>query len=252
MTGFPAAIVPVNHVEPSPRRIRGLIDGRTVVDTVDALYVWELSAFPQYYLPLADVDADVLVDDGRTEETPRGTAHLHSLKVGDTVREAAVKVFRESRVEGIAGHARVKWGAVDEWFEEDERIYVHPRSPYSRVDAIRSTRHLSVEVDGVVLADTRSPVMVFETGLTPRSYVNRTDVDLTRLVEIDEHSSCPYKGNTSQDWALAGSDGSGIAWSYEFPTRQLLPITGMVAFYNEKVDITLDGVRLERPAPPKL
>ena len=243
---YPAPIVPVNHVEPVPRRIRAVLGGETVVDTVRALYVWEWPAFPQYYIPLDDVRDGVLVREDRTEDTSRGPAEVHGLRVGDVRRPGAAKVFSASPVGGLTGTVRVDWGGMDAWYEEDEKVFVHPRSPYSRVDAVRSTRRVVVELDGVTLADSSSPVMVFETGLPTRYYLNRTEIDFTTLEPTDTVSACPYKGTTSGYWS-ARSGTKDVAWAYDFPTRQLLPIAGLVAFYNEKVDITLDGRRLERP-----
>jgi uncharacterized protein (DUF427 family) len=106
-----------------------------------------------------------------------------------------------------------------------------------------------VERDGVVLADAGSSVMVFETGLPTRYYLSRTDVDFAQLIPSDTVTACPYKGTTSGYWSVlaGGTVHPDLAWSYDFPTRQLLPIAGLIAFYNEQVDITLDGQRLERP-----
>ena len=126
---------------------------------------------------------------------------------------------------------------------------MHPRDPYTRVDALRSNRRVRIELDGVVLADSASPVMVFETGLPVRYYVNRTDVRFEHLVPSDTVTSCPYKGMTSGYWSVrvGGALHKDLAWAYDFPTRQLLPIAGLVAFYNEMVDTYLDGELLDRP-----
>lgn len=128
-------------------------------------------------------------------------------------------------------------------------MFVHPRDPYTRVDAIRSTRRVRIELDGIVLAESPSPVMVFETGLPTRYYLNRTDVRFEHLRESDTASACPYKGETAGYWSARRGESTDedIAWSYDFPTRQLLPIAGLVAFYNEQVDVFLDGELLERP-----
>jgi uncharacterized protein (DUF427 family) len=138
---------------------------------------------------------------------------------------------------------------MDAWFEEDEQVFVHPRSPYVRVDALRSSRSVRVELDGVVLADAGSSVMVFETGLPTRYYLSRTDIDFGHLIPTGTVTSCPYKGTTSGYWSVraGGTVHQDLGWSYDFPTRDLLPIAGMIAFYNEKVDIVLEGQRLERP-----
>lgn len=250
MNDYPAMITPVNHVQPVPRRIRATLAGETVLDTTRALYVWEWAHYPQYYIPLADVRQDLLVPEGQIRQSRRGREDMHALRVGDTRRPHAARVLAESPVDGLAGTVRFDWAALDAWYEEDERVFVHPRSPYVRVDALRSTRPVRVELDGTVLAESSSPVMVFETGLPTRYYLNRTDVDFARLVPSDTVTACPYKGTTSGYWSvrIGGAVYPDLAWSYDFPTRQLLPITGMIAFYNEKADTFLDGRLLDRPA----
>ena len=249
MSDYPAMITPVNHVQPVPRRVRAVLAGRTVLDTTRARYVWEWPHYPQYYIPLADVRRDLLVSEGQTRQSRRGLQYLHALRVGEIERAHAARVLSESPVEGLAETVRFDWESLDAWYEEDEQVFVHPRNPYVRVDALRSSRPLRVELDGVLLADSSSPVMVFETGLPTRYYVNRTDVDLTHLVPSGTVTACPYKGTTSAYWSvrIGGAEHADLAWAYDFPTRQLLPITGLVSFYNEKVDITVDGQRLARP-----
>ena len=249
MSDYPAAITAVNHVAPVPRRIRAFLGGQKVLDTTRALYVWEWPNYPQYYIPLADVRQDLLVPEGHTQQTGRGLVELRGLRVGDLHRPRAARVLAESPVGGLSGTVRFDWAAMDAWFEEDEQVFVHPRSPYTRVDALRSNRPVRVELDGAVLADACSSVMVFETGLPTRYYLSRTDVDFAHLVPSDTVSACPYKGTTTGYWSVqaGGTVHPDLAWSYDFPTRQLLPIAGLIAFYNEKVDIILDGEPLARP-----
>jgi uncharacterized protein (DUF427 family) len=160
-----------------------------------------------------------------------------------------VRVYDDDAMDGLSGMARLDWDAVDAWYEEDEEVFVHPRNPYVRVDAVRSKRHIRVELDGVVLAESSSPVLVFETGLPTRYYINRTEVDFDYLVPTCTETACPYKGTTSGYWSAHIGDQihHDLAWTYDFPTRQLLPIAGQIAFYNERVDLVVDGVRLERP-----
>jgi uncharacterized protein (DUF427 family) len=249
MSDYPPAITTVNQVEPVPRRIRAFLGGEKVVDTTRALYVWEWPNYPQYYVPLADVRQDLLDPEGHTQQTSRGVMALHGLRVGEIRRPRAARVLADSNVAGLSGTVRFDWPALDAWFEEDEQVFVHPRSPYTRVDALRSNRPVRVELDGVVLADAGSSVMVFETGLPTRYYVSRTDVDFAHLVPTPTVTACPYKGVTSGYWSVqaGGTVHADLAWSYDFPTRQLLPIAGLIAFYNEKVDITLAGQPLDRP-----
>lgn len=242
-------IVETDHVEPVPRRIRAMVAGKVVLDTTRALYVWEWPNYPQYYIPIVDVNADYLVDEQHLERLKRGSAQRYGLLVGDISRPKAARVYTEATVEGLTGTARFEWAALDSWFEEDEEVFVHPRNPYARVDALRSTRHVRIELDGAVLADSSSPVMVFETGLPTRYYFNRTEVNFHHLVPTDTVTSCPYKGMTSGYWSarVGGAVHPDVAWAYDFPTRELIPIAGLISFYNEFVDVVIDGERLPRP-----
>lgn len=247
---YPAMITPAGHVEPVPRRIRAFLGGRPVLDTRRARYVWEWPGYPQYSIPAGDVTGGTLEDEGHEERRAPGTVRRHTLRVGDVVRPGAAWVWADDAADGLAGTVRFEWGAFDAWFEEDERVFVHPRSPYTRVDALRSGSHVRVEIDGVRLADAPSCVMVFETGLPTRYYLDRVHLDLTRLFPSDTVTACPYKGTTSGYWSVRTPSGTyeDLAWSYDFPTRHLLPIAGLVAFYNERVDLSLDGEPLPRPA----
>jgi uncharacterized protein (DUF427 family) len=247
MRDYPQAITPVGHVEPVPRRVRALLGDQTVLDTTAARYVWEWPPYPQFYVPLDDVAAGVLVDEDVEEDRPLGPARRHGLTASGVERPGAAWVPTSGELQGTV---RFDWAALDAWFEEDEEIFVHPRNPYARVDAIRSSRTVRVELDGVLLAESSSPVFVFETGLPTRYYLPRTSLNLDVLEPSDTVSECPYKGTTSAYWSVRAGDRlyRDLAWSYDFPTRQLLPITGLVSFYNEKVDISLDGRPQERPS----
>jgi uncharacterized protein (DUF427 family) len=249
MSDYPKLITPVNHMEPVPRRVRAMLGGKVVLDTTRAVYLWEWPPYPQYYIPVADIDPAVLVDDDHVEKLSRGTARRVSLRVGEISRPAAGRVYTDDALAGLSGLVRLDWDALDSWFEEDEEVFVHPRNPYARVDALRSTRSVRVELDGVVLAESGSPVLVFETGLPTRYYLNRTEIDFAHLRPSDTVTQCPYKGRTTGYWSVevGGRTYPDLAWSYDFPTRQLSPIAGLICFYNEKVDIFLDGRQLERP-----
>ncbi|MGW2552613.1 DUF427 domain-containing protein [Streptomyces sp. NPDC001635] len=246
---YPGLIVPVGHVEPVPRRIRAQVGSRWVFDTHRALYVWEWPGYPQYSIPLRDMAEGVLTDDGRAGRLGPGPARRHSLRVGSEVREGAAWVWGEGAPEPLIGTARFRWDAIDAWFEEDEQVFVHPRSPYTRVDALRSSSGVRVEVDGTVIADAPSSVKLFETGLPTRYYVERAFVDWTLLRSSATVTACPYKGRTSGYWSFVSGAVSrdDLAWAYDFPTVSCSAIAGMVAFYNEHVDLYVDGVLLPRP-----
>jgi uncharacterized protein (DUF427 family) len=246
MPDFPQMLMPVDHIEPVPRRLRAMLAGEVVLDTTKALYVWEWPNYPQYYVPIADVNRALLIDEHRTERLARGSAHLQGLRVGQVIRPSSARLY----VDGpVAGAVRFDWDALDAWFEEDEEVFVHPRNPYVRVDGLRSTRHVRVERDGALLAESSATVMLFETGLPTRYYFNRTEVDFSHLVPTETVTACPYKGRTSGYWAVRVADATypDLAWTYEFPAGPVLPIAGMIAFYNEKVDITVDGELLRPP-----
>jgi uncharacterized protein (DUF427 family) len=236
-------------VEPVPRRIRGYLDKVCVFDTTRAIYVWDWPKYPYYQVPADDVRLDLLSDDGRSHRHRLGTSSVHTLTVGDTVRSGAARRYGPDADPAVAGTVRFDWGSLDAWFEEDEEVYVHPRNPYTRVDALRSSRLVTVALDGVTLAESAATVMVFETGLPTRYYFERTAVDFTCLVPSDTRTDCPYKGRTSQYWSAQIGDTTvmDLAWSYDFPTRAMTPITNLVAFYNEDVDLTVDGRLMERP-----
>lgn len=252
MNGYPKPLVTTGHVEPVPRRIRAVVGGRTVLDTTRALYVWEWPPYPQYYLPAEDVAPGVLVDEDHPFTLRFGKARRHGLRVGDIDRPGVARLYTESATEELVGKVRFDWNAMDAWFEEDEEVFVHPRNPYARVDAVRSTRTVRVSCEGVPLAESSSTVMVFETGLPPRYYFNRTEVDFTHLEPSTTETACPYKGRTSGYWSVRVGDvrHEDLAWVYHFPTLPLIPIAGLIAFYNEKVDIEIDGVAQERPVTP--
>jgi uncharacterized protein (DUF427 family) len=248
LPNYPRMITPVDHLEPVPRRIRATLAGRVVVDTTKALYVWETPHYPQYYIPLGDVDPAILVDEEHTQKLHRGSARRQGVRLGDVSRPGSARIYTADSLAGLAGMVRFDWTALDAWFEEDEEVFVHPRNPYARVDALRSTRTVRIELDGVILAESGSPVMVFETGLPTRYYLNRTEVNFDHLVPTETVTSCPYKGRTTGYWSVRIGDTThaDLAWCYDFPTRQLLPIAGLIAFYNEKVDVVLDDELLER------
>ncbi len=242
-------IAPVNHIEPVPRHVRATLGSHTVLDTRSAIYVWEWPNYPQFYIPIDDIDPDVLIDEERTEKLERGTVRIFGLSAGAETRTSVARLFTDDALPGLAGMMRFDWDALDSWFEEREEVFVHPRNPYTRVDALRSDRVVTVELDGVLLASSSTPVLVFETGLPTRYYLDQADVHFEHLVPSDTETACPYKGRTSSYWSIRTGETihPDLAWCYDFPTRQLLPVAGLVAFYDELVDVTVDGERQVRP-----
>ena len=237
------------RVEHGRKRVRGMVGGEVVVDSTAPLLVWEKPYYPTYYFRADDVRTNLLVDTGDTSRTPsRGTATVYSIVTDDFEVEGAALGYDESPIDELVGTFTITWKAMDHWFEEDEEVFVHPRDPYTRIDALRSSRRVQVSVDGVDLADSTSPVILFETGLPPRYYLPKSDVRMDRLAPSDTTSECPYKG-TAEYWSAEanGTIHEDLVWSYPFPARESQPIAGLLCFYDERVDVTVDGLPQERP-----
>ncbi len=236
------------RVEQGHKRVRAYLAGELVADTTRPLLVWEIPYYPAYYVPAADVRAR-LVATGASERSPsRGTAELLDVVTERKTAAGAARRYPESPIEDLRGAVRLDWAAMDEWLEEDEPVYVHPRDPYTRVDILASSRHVRVELDGVTVAESRSPRILFETGLPPRYYVPLSDVHMQLLRPSDTSSHCPYKG-TAGYWSVQVGDRTypDLVWIYRTPLPESQKIAGLACFYNEHVDLYVDGVRQERP-----
>ena len=162
----------VGRIEPAPARIRGVVADAVVFDTLNAIYVWESERVPHYFVPLVDIDVGAFVDENRALRLKRGLARRHGIRVGDVYRPRAAHLYTEESVEEVRGMVRFEWSSLDAWFEEDVQIYVHPKSPYVRVDAVRSSRTVRVDVGGTTIAESRRPVTLFETGLPVQYYLD--------------------------------------------------------------------------------
>lgn len=225
-------------VEPTPRRLRVRL-GRTVVADSERALLHDLvpgpDGFPTYYFPLDDVRPGVLVDEGggRWSVTAGGR----------TVADAA---WTNDRVDELKGHVTFSWESLD-WFEEDEQIFVHPRSPRHRVDTVHASRRVQVLIDGEEVANSTRPVLLYETVLPTRYYLPAEDVRMELLTASETVSRCPYKG-VARYWshpALADA-----AWSYPDPVPECAKIGGLICFYNEHVDLIVDGNPQARPTTP--
>jgi len=237
------------RVEPCAKRVRGLLGGHAICDTTRALYVWEVPYYPAYYVPLADVRAE-LRPTGETRHSPsRGEGLVHDLAVADTVAPAAATVYRDSPIDALHQTVRFDWQAPGtEWLEEDEPVYTHPRDPYTRVDILASSRHVRVEVDGVTVAESRTPRILFETGLPPRYYLPMTDVRMELLEPSPTVTHCPYKGAaTYWSMVLDARRYDDFVWTYRAPFPESQKVAGLACFYNEKVDLYVDGALQDRP-----
>ena len=231
------------RTERGAKRVRAYLGGHLVADTTRPLLVWESPRYPTYYLPETDLRARLDPTGETASSSSRGTAEVLDVRVDDQLATGAARVYPEPAIDDLRGHVRLDWAAMDAWFEEDEEVFVHPRDPYVRVDALRSTRHVTVELDGEVLADTRAPVLLYETGLPPRHYLPPTDVRRDLLVPSERVTHCPYKGSTRYFHVrVGGREEADLAWSYPTPLPESRPIAGMICFPAERVTVVVDGV----------
>jgi uncharacterized protein (DUF427 family) len=238
------------RIEPCAKRIRAYLAGHVAADSRNASLVWEIPYYPAYYLPVSDVSA-ALAPTGKTEHSPaRGDATLYDVVVeGVPAAPGAARRYLDSPVPGLRDLVRFEWAAMDEWLEEDEPVYTHPRDPHKRVDILASSRHVRVAVDGVTVAESYRPSILFETGLPPRYYLPLPDVRTELLGPSETESHCPYKG-TAAYWSVAVPGGrvhEDIVWTYRSPLPESQKVAGLACFYDEKVDVYLDGVLQERP-----
>ncbi|KAG2035868.1 hypothetical protein BDR03DRAFT_961183 [Suillus americanus] len=234
------------HIESSVKRVRVLFGGKYVVDTKHAKLVWEKPFYPNYFFSTSDLNPSYIRESSDNKE--RGTK-VYDLVVGKREARDAVTVFTDqaSDTKDLAGLLKIEFSAADAWFEEDERVYVHPKDPYKRVDVLQSSRHVRVAVNGVELASTNRPRLLFETGLRVRTYMPLTDVHVELLRPSDTVTECPYKGvaNYYNVQLPNGEIHKDIVWYYRTPQPECGQIAGYVAFYDEKVDVWVDGEKQE-------
>jgi uncharacterized protein (DUF427 family) len=246
ITGPPPAS-PAIHLEPTAKRVRTVLGDVTVADSTHAMLSIETNRLPVYYFPRSDVRAGALVPSGRVYESPlKGVATYFDVVTSRrTVGDAAWE-YCEALPGGEPGtdYVAFHWTLMDAWFEEDEEVFVHPRDPHHRIDILQSSRHVTASVNGVVLGDSSRPRILFETGLPPRYYLEPGDVRLRALQQSATRTGCAYKGYTTQYWAVDGRD---VAWSYATPQPEVGRIAGLIAFFNERVDLTIDGELQLRP-----
>jgi len=238
------------YFEDSPRRIRAVFAEETVVDSRHPKLLHEQGHLPVYYFPASEVRLELLEPTAHTTQCPwKGQASHWSVRAGERESENAVWSYPEpiAGAPPLSGYFAFYWDKMDEWLEEDEPAIVHARDPYHRIDILDTSRQVCVRVNGEVLAETRRARVLFETGLPPRWYIPREDVRGDLLVESDSRTGCAYKGFASY-WSVgAHGEEDDLVWSYLEPRREAEPIAGYLAFFNERVDLEIDGELQERP-----
>ena len=241
---------PTTTVEPTPRRIRVRLGGEVVAesDSAQLLVQYGPGGLPTYYLPRRDVRPAVLVDEAAGADG-RLTWSVHA---GGMRVEAAAWTHPDPTGEmaTLDDHVTFSWRQL-EWYEEDERVFVHARDPHKRVDTLRSSRRVQVLVAGEPVADSVRPLLLFETNLPTRYYLPFSDVRTELLEASDTVSFCPYKGR-ARYWSVRGGEVlvPDALWSYPEPIPENPKIRDLVCFFNERVDLVVDGKPLDRPASP--
>jgi uncharacterized protein (DUF427 family) len=235
------------RVEPGTKRVRVMLGGEIIADTISPLLVWEVPSYPTYYFPPGDVRTELLIPTGEVKRSPsRGEATQYVVKAGNA--EGAAYAFHDALIPECIDHYVFVWRTMDHWFEEDEEVFVHARDPYTRIEILPSGRRVRVEIDGETVAHSTHASFLYETGLPTRYYFPKTDVRMDLMTATDRVTACPYKG-TARYWSVAvdGVSHENIVWGYDSPFPESQKIAGLVAFYNEKVDIYVDEVLQERP-----
>jgi uncharacterized protein (DUF427 family) len=238
------------RIERGQKRVRAYLGGELVADTIRPVLVWEGPHYPTYYFPASDVRAELLEQEHELAHSPsRGDGRVFTVAAGGERASGAALRYEDSPIEELRELIRLEWGAMDSWFEEDEEVFTHPRDPYTRIDILASSRHLRVALDGVTIAESPSPRLLFETGLPIRYYMPKTHVRMELLEPTERVTHCPYKGR-AESWSVRLGEElhENLAWSYPTPLPESQKIAGLIAFYNEKVDLDVDGVRQRRPS----
>jgi uncharacterized protein (DUF427 family) len=239
------------YFEDSPRRVRVMFGGETIADSKRTKLLHETNHLPVYYFPVEDVRMELLEESEHTTSCPfKGEASYWSVRVGEKVAENAVWGYPEpiDSSPPLSGYLAFYWNKMDHWYEEDEEVFVHPRDPYHRVDILESSRRVKVRVKGEVVAETERPKVLFETGLPPRYYIPPEDVREDVLVGSEKTTRCPYKGEASY-WSVevGGERVDDLVWGYQDPIPEAAKIKGLLCFFNERVDLEVDGEEQEKP-----
>jgi uncharacterized protein (DUF427 family) len=262
--------IPELRIHPVRQRVRAQVDGRTVVDSTRAVVVWEpRRVVASYAVPAADVAGELMAFEGAAgEERPvrigKGAPPVLDPRTPFTVHSCPGRAFSiragAATLEGAAfapddpdldGYVVLDWDAFTGWLEEDQPVMGHPHDPFDRIDCLRSSRHVRLETDGVVLADSHRPTVLIETPLPARYYLPREDVALDLLEPSEVRTVCAYKGRARYwDARVGDSVLPAVAWSYEDPLHDAVPVRDLVAFFTERLDLVVDGERVERPVTP--
>jgi uncharacterized protein (DUF427 family) len=243
------AQVPASVCEPALRRVRALLSGGVVADSRDAILHTDSDGVARYYFPAEHVCSDLLSepDEPGDATTLPGIGVVQRLRVrkpkntGPPAPVAFSPVDPPSGLQALRGRVAFDWEAMDAWFEEDDEVRGHPRVPYHRVDALMSGRHVTVRLGSTLLADSRGPVAVFETGQPARFYLPRPDTAMHLLVPGPRRTESPYLGRAAYYSVRAGDAvHADMAWSYDDPIPECPKIPGRICFDEARTQIEVD------------
>jgi uncharacterized protein (DUF427 family) len=242
--------------EPTEKRLRVYLDRKLVADTRQGRLVWEpRRVVPSYAVPASDLAAQLepAAQPADPIDRPLGqpspfAAHSSPGAVFDVVVDGTRRTAAAFRPEDpdFADYAVLDFGAF-EWREEDEPIVAHPHDPFKRIDILASTRHVRLEWQGRLLAEFSQPMLLFETLLPVRFYLPPADVAVD-LQPSNTVTYCAYKGQASY-YSVPGGP-TDVAWSYHHPLHDAEPVRDRIAFFDERVDVIVDGERRQRPTTP--
>ncbi|MFI2362408.1 DUF427 domain-containing protein [Promicromonospora sp. NPDC019610] len=246
----PFVITP-GTVQQGQTRARVFSAGQLVADSAAPLLAWEHPYYPTYFFLPTDLEVELEPAGRGPRSKAFGPSELFDVLVGDRVLPRVAQRYPEAPAEEMRGAYCLTWSAFDTWLAEDEVLHTHPRSPYVRIDALPSSRHVRVVVGGEVVAESHRPIVLTETGLVPRYYLPRVDVRMDLLIPTDTVSHCPYKGAASY-WTVVAGDVRlpDVVWGYETPLPESTRLAGLVCFWPEKsadLEIYVDGERIGRP-----
>ena len=242
------------HFESSPRRVRVKFGDEWIADSTEMMLMYETGHLPVYYFPIKDTRTELLHPTSHSTHCPyKGEASYWTIKAGGKESENAVWGYKTPYDEmvkiDLQNYYSFYWSKMDQWFEEDEEIFVHPRDPHKRIDAVSSSRLVKIVLGGETIAESSKGIFLFETGLPTRYYLPRADVKMEFLSPTETATRCPYKG-TATHWSakIGQRTFSDIAWSYPEPIEECRKIKELICFYNENVDsIFIDGQKMETP-----
>jgi uncharacterized protein (DUF427 family) len=195
----------------------------------------------RFYVPASSITLDATLEKTTSVQGTKNAVYLGKLTVGDRSTDR-VLIF-SSGSGPLEGLVKVDFREMDQWFEEDVPVFVHPKDPYKRVDILSSSRPIKVALDGVTLAETPNSLFLLETSLHNRYYLPPTSIKWEYLEESDTETLCPYKGKANYyNVKINGKEYRDLVWYYRVPTAESAPIANHLCFYNEKVDIWVGGV----------